>query len=246
MFAKPAGKKAERFEKEGQLILDPTLDVDAPGTKPFLENPFTTLRDDIVPSKQELAADVKDIRCNMGELEQRVDSLEWGSDNRHEELEVHKREILTLRDKTADLNYQLEDIENCSGRCNIRIKGVSLQADPGRLKEYVLRLFCYVAPDLVEQDILLDRTHRAGQPASSPGQPQDILTCLHLLLAEGGNHGSSKSIYRIRRQQSVALSRSCPGHPSKTKIAPASHRIPARKEDQIQMGSPFLHHLRLK
>ncbi|KAJ1188427.1 hypothetical protein NDU88_005188 [Pleurodeles waltl] len=162
MFAKPAGKKADCTEKEGQLIPDATLDIDAPVTRSFLENLFTTLRDDIAALKQELAADVKDMRHNMGEMEQRVDSLERGSDNRDEELEEHKREILALRDKTEDLNYQLEALENRSRRCNICIKGVLLQADAGSLKEYVLRLFRYVVPALVEQDIILDHTHRAG------------------------------------------------------------------------------------
>ncbi|KAJ1157230.1 hypothetical protein NDU88_009945 [Pleurodeles waltl] len=112
MFAKPAWKKAERTKKEGHIVPDPTLEMDAPVTRQFLENLFTTLRDDIAALKQELAADVKDIRRNMGELEQRIDSLEWGSDNTDEELEDHKQEILALRDKTADLDYQLEDLEN--------------------------------------------------------------------------------------------------------------------------------------
>ncbi|KAJ1129998.1 hypothetical protein NDU88_008357 [Pleurodeles waltl] len=152
----------DRTEKEVEPIPDATLDIDVPVTRPFLENLFTTLRDDIEALKQELAADVKDIRSNVGVLEQRVDSLEWGSDNRDEELEEHKRKILALRNKTADLNYHLEDQKNHSRRCNIRVKGVLLQTDVGRLKDCVLRLFRYVAPGLVEQDIILDRTHRAG------------------------------------------------------------------------------------
>ncbi|KAJ1163054.1 hypothetical protein NDU88_003517 [Pleurodeles waltl] len=115
----------------------------------------------------------------MSDLEQRVDSLERVHDNQDEEMEEHRCEILSLRDKTADLTYQLEDLENRSRRCNIRIKGVPLQVDVRRLKDYVLRLFHHVAPDLEEQDIILDRTHRAGRLAFSPGQPQDILTCLH-------------------------------------------------------------------
>ncbi|KAJ1112672.1 hypothetical protein NDU88_000933 [Pleurodeles waltl] len=161
LFAKPAGKKAEHIEKKCQP---------APVTRSFRENLFRKLRDDIAALKQELAAVVKDIRRNMGELEQRIDSLERANDNKDGDLEEHKQEILALRDKMADLNYQLEDLENHLRRCNIRIKGVPFQADAGRLKDYVLHLFRYVAPELVETDILLDRTHRAGRPASSPGQ----------------------------------------------------------------------------
>ncbi|KAJ1116389.1 hypothetical protein NDU88_004603 [Pleurodeles waltl] len=100
------------------------------------------VRDTAVVLKRELALDVKDIRRDMIDL---------------------------LRDKTADLNYQLEDLENQSRRCNIHIKDIPLQAYAGRLKEYVLHLFRHVAPELEEQDIILDQTHRAGRRLSLQG-----------------------------------------------------------------------------
>ncbi|KAJ1173959.1 hypothetical protein NDU88_005783 [Pleurodeles waltl] len=55
MFAKPVGKKAEHAEKEGHLTPDATIDIDAPVTRPFVENLFTALRDAITAMKQELA-----------------------------------------------------------------------------------------------------------------------------------------------------------------------------------------------
>ncbi|KAJ1092553.1 hypothetical protein NDU88_005663 [Pleurodeles waltl] len=179
----PPNRKEGRThpEKEDQVTATPdaTLEVDVPVTRALLEKLFTTLRDDIAILKQELAADVKDIRCNMCDLEHRVDSLERVLGNQDEEMEEHRCDILSLRDKTADLNYQLEDLKNRLRRCNIRTKGIPLQADAGRMKDYALLLFCHVAPDLEEQDIILDRTHRAGRQALSLQQPQDILTCLH-------------------------------------------------------------------
>ncbi|KAJ1200923.1 hypothetical protein NDU88_004744 [Pleurodeles waltl] len=90
-------------------------DEDASVMQTFLESLFSTLRDDIAALKQELAADINDIRRNMGKLEQRVDSLEHTHDSHNKELEEHRHKIIGLRDKTADLNYQLEDLEN-SGR----------------------------------------------------------------------------------------------------------------------------------
>ncbi|KAJ1154589.1 hypothetical protein NDU88_007335 [Pleurodeles waltl] len=152
--------------------------MNAPVTRSFLESLFTMLRDDLVALKQELVVNVRDIRCNVGKLEQRVDSLEQVRDSHDEELVEHRQKMLTLRDVPADLNYQLEDIENRLRHCNICIKGVPLQAAAGKLDDYVLRLFTHVALNLMDQDIILDRSHRAGQPSHSPGQPQDILKCL--------------------------------------------------------------------
>ncbi|KAJ1157506.1 hypothetical protein NDU88_010217 [Pleurodeles waltl] len=39
--------------------------------------------------------------------------------------------------------------------------------------------FQHVAPALKDQTVVLDRTQRVGHSARSPGQAQDILTCLH-------------------------------------------------------------------
>ncbi|KAJ1200429.1 hypothetical protein NDU88_004253 [Pleurodeles waltl] len=59
------------------------------------------------------------------------------------------------------------------------MKGVPSQTMTGKLEDFVERHFRYVAPDLKDQTVVLDRTHRVGWPARSPGQAQDILTCLH-------------------------------------------------------------------
>ncbi|KAJ1200316.1 hypothetical protein NDU88_004140 [Pleurodeles waltl] len=127
---------------------------------------------------QELSSNVKEIRRNVGELEQRVDSLEQSQDSWDEEVEEDRRELLNFRDKTADLNYQLEDLENRSQRCNICIKGVPLQAESGKLGDSVCHLFHHVVPDRANQ-IIIDGTHRVGWPFWTPSQPKDVLTCLH-------------------------------------------------------------------
>ncbi|KAJ1091593.1 hypothetical protein NDU88_004712 [Pleurodeles waltl] len=58
-------------------------------------------------------------------------------------------------------------------------QGVPTQAVLGPLQDFVVRLFKHVAPELKDQAIILDKTHRAGHPARSLGQAQGILTCLH-------------------------------------------------------------------
>ncbi|KAJ1188447.1 hypothetical protein NDU88_005208 [Pleurodeles waltl] len=103
LLTKPFVKKSNRAEDDSKEASGPvpaTLEgphkADAPDTWTF-----------IVTLKQELAADVKDIRRNVGELKQRADSLEQACNSLGEEKEEHRRKILTLRNKMADLNYQL-------------------------------------------------------------------------------------------------------------------------------------------
>lgn len=95
---------------------------------------------------------------------------------------MYVRELTNLRDQNEELSLRLADLENTSRCSNVRSKGVPLRVDAGKLEDFVTRLFRYVAPVLEDQEIVLDRTHRAGRPARNPGQSQDILTCLHSYL----------------------------------------------------------------
>ncbi|KAJ1187304.1 hypothetical protein NDU88_004081 [Pleurodeles waltl] len=144
-----------------------------------MEQLFRSLREDFATLKQEKAADIKDLKREVIDLGQRVDTIEQIHDTQEEEMDCHMRELLTLQDKNQELQYQIEDLENRSRCYNIRIKGVPAQAVTETLEDFVVRLFRHVAPALKKQNIVLDRTHRAGQPTHMPGQAQDILTCLH-------------------------------------------------------------------
>ncbi|KAJ1216024.1 hypothetical protein NDU88_003630 [Pleurodeles waltl] len=138
-----------------------------------------TRAEDFSTLKQEIGADIKDLKREVIDLGQRVDAVEQTYNTQEEDLDCHRRELLTLQDKNQDLQYQIEDLENRSCLSNIRIKVVPAQVVAGSLEDFVVRLLRYVAPALKEQDIVLDRTHRAGRPTRSLGQAQDILTCLH-------------------------------------------------------------------
>ncbi|KAJ1170761.1 hypothetical protein NDU88_002633 [Pleurodeles waltl] len=54
-----------------------------------------------------------------------------------------------------------------------------MKATPGPLEDFVIRLFRHFALALKDQEIILDRMHRVGQPFQAPGQAQDILRRLH-------------------------------------------------------------------
>ncbi|KAJ1192202.1 hypothetical protein NDU88_001514 [Pleurodeles waltl] len=96
--------------------------------------------------KRDIAADIKDRKKEVIDLGQREDSVEQTQDAREEELDCHRRELLTLQDKNQGLQYQIEDLENRSRRSNIRIKGIPAQAVAGPLEDFVVRLFRHVGP----------------------------------------------------------------------------------------------------
>ncbi|KAJ1208094.1 hypothetical protein NDU88_003484 [Pleurodeles waltl] len=144
-----------------------------------METLFLTLCDDIAALKQKVARHNKDIHRKLNDMGQRVDTLEQGNNAREEELEACQRQTLELQDQNADLTYHLEDRENRSCRANICIKEVPLQADSGKLEDYILRLFHHIVLALPDKEIILDHMQTVGCPYGTPGPPQDILTRLH-------------------------------------------------------------------
>ncbi|KAJ1107631.1 hypothetical protein NDU88_005021 [Pleurodeles waltl] len=90
-----------------------------------------------------------------------------------EELDHHRQELLTLQESNLELQYRLQDLENMSRRSNIRIRGVSMQATPESLEDFVIRLLRHITPAFKDQEIILDLTHKVGQPSRGPGQAQD-------------------------------------------------------------------------
>ncbi|KAJ1203803.1 hypothetical protein NDU88_007584 [Pleurodeles waltl] len=135
-----------------------------------MEQLFRSLHDNFATLKRKIAADIKDLKREVIDLGQHVEMVEQTHNTQEEELDSHRRELLTLQDKNQDLQYQLEDLENRSRRSNIWIKGVPAQAVAGSLEDFDVRLFRHMAPALKDQDIVLDRTHGDGRRAQAPRQ----------------------------------------------------------------------------
>ncbi|KAJ1194514.1 hypothetical protein NDU88_003802 [Pleurodeles waltl] len=151
LLTKPVGKKVDQHEETtSQEPL--SADGDATGVvgdavsvkRAFLETLFGALRTDIATLKQDSTADITSLPKGMTELGDRVSSLEQTGDTQAEELDAHRREILDLCDKNAELSYHVEDLHNRSRRATIRIKGALLQAPGGNLEDYVHRLFYHI------------------------------------------------------------------------------------------------------
>ncbi|KAJ1117693.1 hypothetical protein NDU88_005890 [Pleurodeles waltl] len=88
----------------------PSEDGEVPLTRAFMEQLFGSLCEDFATLKQEIVADVKGLKRDVVNLRQCVDMLEQTHDAQEEELDCHRRELLTLQDKNQEPYYQLEDL----------------------------------------------------------------------------------------------------------------------------------------
>ncbi|KAJ1156027.1 hypothetical protein NDU88_008752 [Pleurodeles waltl] len=64
-----------------------------------MEQLFESLREDLATLKRKIAADIKDLRREVIDLGQRVDTVEQSQYAREEELDCHKRELISLQDR---------------------------------------------------------------------------------------------------------------------------------------------------
>ncbi|KAJ1170621.1 hypothetical protein NDU88_002494 [Pleurodeles waltl] len=103
---------------------------EGPVTCTFLDTLFEGLREDFAALGQDVASDFKAIKKELEELGQWVEFLKRTEDQR----------------------------EECHS--NIRIRSALLQADAGKLEDYVLQLFRHISPELEKESIILDPTHR--------------------------------------------------------------------------------------
>ncbi|KAJ1219163.1 hypothetical protein NDU88_006734 [Pleurodeles waltl] len=96
----------------------------APLTRSFMEQLFESLRDDLATLKQEITANIKELKREVLDLGQLLDTVEQAQDAREEELDCQRRELLALQDKNQGLQYHIEHLENRQHHSNIRVKRV--------------------------------------------------------------------------------------------------------------------------
>ncbi|KAJ1139926.1 hypothetical protein NDU88_006288 [Pleurodeles waltl] len=117
LFAKTPAKRMAQSgpqEPEGgdETGPAPSEGDGAPLTKAFMEQLFGSLHEDFAELKLDIVAGIKDLKKEVIDLGQWLDLVEQTQDAREEELDCHRRELLTLQDKNQDLQYQIEDLEN--------------------------------------------------------------------------------------------------------------------------------------
>lgn len=149
-----------------------------PITKAFLESLFSTLRDDLQSVKKELAAELNEVRKGMDSIGERVASLEDKSDS-VTELSSLQQELIRLQDQQIDMQLHMEDLENCSRRRNVRIRGDKATEDTNDLFAFTKELFNHILGNPPETEIALDRAHRVGPPRAPNAPPADILVGVH-------------------------------------------------------------------
>uniref|UniRef100_A0A1B8XXT6 L1 transposable element RRM domain-containing protein n=1 Tax=Xenopus tropicalis TaxID=8364 RepID=A0A1B8XXT6_XENTR len=169
----------QQHQQEGLLQDPPT----PPTHKdPDLIHRFhTLLRSDLEKTSEKM---MRSISREIEELGQRTDTLENKTDDAITVLDRHKAEIHKLTTQVSDLKEKLEDLENRSRRCHLRIRG--LPETYKNLDQDITELFQSIAPDIPPPRMEMDRVHRSlGKPPQS-GLQRNIIELLLRAAREAG------------------------------------------------------------
>ncbi|XP_068106887.1 melanoma-derived growth regulatory protein isoform X1 [Hyperolius riggenbachi] len=123
--------------------------------------------------RQELSAAVADLSGQIGEVGERVATLEKQTDSLTEAVNADKLQIDEQAQQIEELQIKLEDLENRTRRANLRIRGVPESiAD---LKPMALNLFSALLPNLDPAELRIVRIHRALTKPKNRDLPRDIV-----------------------------------------------------------------------
>ncbi|KAJ1082996.1 hypothetical protein NDU88_003157 [Pleurodeles waltl] len=97
-LAKKAAQSGTPEVESGEAAGPGPLEGDGvPLMRAFMEQLFVSLREDFTTLKQKIAAGVKDLKIEVVDLGLHVDIIEQMHDTQEEELDCHRRELLTLQ-----------------------------------------------------------------------------------------------------------------------------------------------------
>lgn len=109
---------------------------------------------------------VSHIESKMGEISETFNSM-VDAHNEHED------DIVWLKSKVADL-------EDCSRRNNVKIRGIAELVKTSELTAFLTNIIKEALPDLPLEERIIDRIHRLQKPRHIPEKlPRDTIARIH-------------------------------------------------------------------
>ncbi|CAH2283962.1 Hypothetical predicted protein [Pelobates cultripes] len=134
-------------------------------------------KEDLKKLLKETSDDIK--AYTAAALASRTSRTETQIAETQDKLKTHTGDIGAMQDKILYLEDGLEDLNNRSRRQNIRIRGLPESVLPETLLPTVRAIFQSLLPDASEQDLYIERAHRALRPPTyNMNAPRDIITKL--------------------------------------------------------------------
>ncbi|CAH2321374.1 Hypothetical predicted protein [Pelobates cultripes] len=152
----------------------------APLTKEDLKKLLKETSDDIKAyTAAALEKQIAGLKDDIEALTSRTSRTETQIAETQDKLKTHTGDIGAMQDKILYLEDGLEDLNNRSRRQNIRIRGLPESVLPETLLPTVRAIFQSLLPDASEQDLYIERAHRALRPPTyNMNAPRDIITKL--------------------------------------------------------------------
>ncbi|CAH2224007.1 Hypothetical predicted protein, partial [Pelobates cultripes] len=126
-----------------------------------------------------LRAEMTGLRTEVSAQGSRIQDLEHSREAHAARQAATDTALSRQGDLLLQLRRSVEDLDNRSRRCNIRIRGMPEAECDENLDEILTALFRMVLPRDAPLELSYDRAHRALRPRSLEDGPRDIIFCIH-------------------------------------------------------------------
>ncbi|KAJ1104242.1 hypothetical protein NDU88_001654 [Pleurodeles waltl] len=179
---------------------------EGPVARLFLEALFTSLRDDLQVLKKDLSVDMREVRCYLEDIGNRVSAVEVCEARQDEEVQWAHQEVLHLQEQHIEIQAQAEDLENQSQKNYVHIREVLTHAEESDLREYIGALFQYIVGVTKDINLKPDRVHRVDPPRPEEAPLADMLTCAHDFQMKENILHKARDAHRVRFQDHIPVS----------------------------------------
>ena len=180
-------KKAENGSKsrqdvdlasELQASNDPAHgDNDAAASLTDIQKLLTGMEERIISS---LTAQISANHATIAKHDQTIQAIETSMNDYHDRLTTLESAVGKLTKENEQLQLKVDDLENRSRRCNIRITGIPEGAEANQPTSFIESCLGEIlGPDAFPHPLTVDRAHRLTFQRRQDGAPRPFIACIH-------------------------------------------------------------------
>lgn len=129
----------------------------------------------ITSKTEDLNSTLKTLQHKTTLIEKKQEDMEGGLNRLDSDVDNLSRRLAQTEQTVQDLRAKMDDMENRSRRCNLRLTGLPEGCEGGSPIKYVEKLLQNIlGADNFPNGVELQRAHRSLAPRPKPGQPPRV------------------------------------------------------------------------
>lgn len=127
-----------------------------------------------------LAAQISANHAAIAKHDQTIQAIETSMNDFHGRLTTLETAVGKFKKENEQLQLKVDDLENRSRRCNVRITGIPEGAEANQPTSFIESCLGEIfGPDTFPRPLTVDRAHRLAVQRRRDGAPRPFIACIH-------------------------------------------------------------------